>query len=602
MGFLSRDVKGHVMRRNERTTIPRRFIVLDTETARDEKETDDIQRMRLAWTVFAELDTKGTPIYESWTFWKSRAKLMQYIHEHCLEDKETWIVGNNVYFDLQAADFFLHFTRWGWKLDFYYDNGLTYILTAKNGASIVKIVSTTNYYSASVRDLGVMLGLPKLDVDPLTGDESSVSIYCQRDTDICYLAMLAWIRFVMDNDLGKFSLTRAAQSLNAFKHRFMARKIIVHDEEDVRKLEASGYFGGRTEAFFIGRASDGPFVHLDVNSLYPFIMAHYSMPIALVDVIENPTLNDTINVLLEYEAVASVEISTNVPIYAYRWNEKTVFPVGVFRTTLCTESLRQAILRGHVRRVYKLAAYRHEKVFASYVEYFYTMRQEARACGDGVTQKGAKLMMNSLYGKFAQKRPIIVSRESDTSGGYWREEAYDLESKKNTITTCMLGVKITTEGEEYLPDASIAIPAHVTDFGRCLLWSIIEQAGVENVLYCDTDCVILPEREAYRISYPMSETRLGALKVEARYKWIHIMGAKDYQTDTVHKLKGIPSTAERIAERTWQYPVFYRQATHLEKRLRSGYWIETVTKTVAGEYDKGRVQENGRVLPLVISS
>jgi len=595
-----RDISGHLMRRNNRVSMPERVVVFDTETEPSGHGNDEIQRMKIGWTVYVEIDGRGRATYESWNYWKSRWEMMKYIGGLAQERGELWITGNNVYFDLQASDFYLHFARWQWKLDFFYDSAMTYILIARRDRSVIKVVSLTNYLSASVKDLGEMLGNPKIQCDPMTAPVDELCVYCFRDTEITLDAFLGWCRFISDNDLGDFSLSRAGQSLAAFRHRFMSTSILVHQEKDIKELEGEAYFGGRTEAFFIGKPEGGPFVHLDVNSLYPFIMQAFQLPTALLGVYANLSVDDATSILLEYEAVARVELETEEPLYAVRNGEKVIFPIGRFDTYVCTEGLRQAIMRGHLRNVYKLAAYRAGKVFSSYVDYFYKMRTDARASGDRVGERNAKLMMNSLYGKFAQKRPASVTRTPCDPGEYFREPGYIVETGQYVTVTRMFGIETVEIGLEYGPQSVVAIPAHVTEFGRMLLWSIIEGIGAECVLYCDTDSIIIRERDLARVKYPIDASRLGALKTEDRYSDLEIIGAKDYRTDHTRKLKGIPASAVEVGPNLYQFPQFLRQATHLARGLSSGYLIETVTKRVSCDYDKGYVESDGRVTPFIL--
>jgi hypothetical protein len=596
----ARDIGGHFIKANHRVTIPHRVLVFDTETEPSKVGEAELQRMKIAWSVYAEIDGDGRLTIESWNYWTARYQLMRYINGLALDGGELWIVGNNVYFDLQASDFFLHFARWGWKLDFFYDSSFTYILIARCGRAIVKCVSLTNYLMASVKDLGEMLGNPKIECDPLSAPRDELSIYCFRDTEITLDSFMGWCRFIIDNGLGNFSLSRASQSMAAFRHRFMKTPILVHTEKDVQELEGRAYFGGRTEAFFIGKVEGGPFVHLDVNSLYPFIMKAYGLPTALNDVFSGISVDDCVGLLSNYEAVAHVEIETDTPLYAVRDGEKVIFPIGRFDAYVCTEGLRQAIMRGHLCRVHKLAAYRFDHAFSPYVDYFYAMRQESKASGDKVTERNAKLMLNSLYGKFAQKRPAMTERQECPAADYFREEAYDLDAKQNLITTRMLGVQTVQAGEEYAPGSCVAIPAHVTEFGRMLLWSIIEGIGPERVIYCDTDSVIIRESDLPRVKYPIDPGVLGALKMEDRYTDLEIIGAKDYRTDHTRKLKGIPESAEELAPNLYRFPVFLRQASHLSRRVSSGYIIEETTKRVSGDYDKGYVEPDGRVTPFIL--
>ena len=597
----ARNIVAHNLRHNWGCALPSRIIVLDTETESTKTKTGELLRMRIGWTVYADIDKQGAPSYASWNQWASRYEMAKYIAGHAVIPGDLWIVGNNIFFDLQASDFFVYFARWGWTLDFYHESGLTYMLICSRGPSTLKVVSLTNYYAASVKDLGEMIGKPKIECDPLSATLEDLSIYCRRDTEITYEAFLAWVHFVKVEDLGNFSLSLASQAMAAFRHRFMDVKILVHTEKDIKELEGNAYFGGRTEAFFIGKPEGGPFVHLDVNSLYPYIMRWRLMPTALVDVIDSPSLDDCAWISKKWHVIADADVETDVPIYAAREDDKILFQIGHFRTYLCSGGMCEAIERGHLRKVRKMAVYSTGVAFETYVDHFYKMRQDAKAAGDLIKEKNAKLMLNSLYGKFGEKRPASTEKSPCDIELYSREEIYDMIDGVMTTMTCMLGTRCEEIGREYSTRSVVAIPAHITEYGRLLLWSIIEGLGREKVIYCDTDSIIIRERDLAGLQYPLDASRLGALKIEDRYSSLEVTGAKDYKTDHSRKLKGIPKDAVEIGPGIYRFKLWARQATHLERKTRSGYILEEMTRVISGEYDKGIVHPDGHVEPFTVS-
>ena len=154
-----------VLRRNHSGAIPDEMIFLDTETKKVEEGLTERHRMVLAWSCFVIRRPKRANDQEEWEFWDKTFPLSQYLELKARPHKPLWIFGHNVFFDLQSSDFFYYFTRWGWILDFVYDEGMSYILIIHKGDRTIKAVSSTNYYDASLGQLGELLGLPKLGVD-----------------------------------------------------------------------------------------------------------------------------------------------------------------------------------------------------------------------------------------------------------------------------------------------------------------------------------------------------------------------------------------------------------------------------------------------------
>lgn len=577
--------------------LPEVVLVLDTETTGSPTLDGIEHRFRLGWTALCRVTARGEVRDEQWRYWKAADELLDYIERSCPRDGTLYLFANNIFFDLQALGFFRSFTDRGWTLDFSYDSQSSFILVIKRDRWTLKALSLSNYWSASTRELGELLGEPKLEIDFGEASEDELAIYCFRDTEIALDAMARYFALVHDLDLGSFRLSRAAQSYAAFRHRFMPTRIYCHSDPEVRELEELAYMGGRVEAYRIGELEDGPFVCFDINSMYPFIMRNYRLPVKCVDYHSDLSPLDAAGVLAEYSTIAEVEIDTDEPLYAYRLKGRIIFPVGRFIAYLCTEGLRQAILRGHALRIVRAAFYRDDIIFRDYIDAFYSMRKQAKERGDRVMDRMAKLLMNSLYGKLAQRRPVVVSDRPWPGNDYWRLEAIDAETNETIVTTRLFHREITTIGEELAPESVASIPAHITEYGRMLLWNIQESVGRDRVIYCDTDSIFMREPGTDDIGYPVSEGRLGALSRKWSSNRLVIHGAKDYETDADIVVKGIPPGATMLSPREWYFTYWPGQRSHLTRRNADTYLLREMTKRLDLPYGKGKVNPDGSVSP-----
>lgn len=577
--------------------MPTNLLCIDTETKVVIKGNKQFHRLKLGWTVKAAYKKNYGVTNESWHFWDSAYKLCKYIDATVQRDSILYMFGVNIYFDLQASDFFYFMTRWGWICDFSFDKGSTYILIIRKGRKTIKIMSTTNFWTNSARQLGSMLGYHKADPDFHNVSPSDLMCYCFRDTEIVLESMVKYIRFLEINDLGMFRVSRASQSYAAFRHRFMEHKIMAHEDPIVRELETNAYMGGRVECFHVGEVQDGPFVCYDVNSMYPHVMRDCKMPIKPVDYYANPPRADICDVINEYALVAFCRVSTDVPAYAIKYGGKTIYPIGTFNAYLTTPSIKYAIEHDHLRRVYRAVVYEQENIFKEYIDFFYTIREKAKQGGDPVWNKASKIFMNSLYGKFGQRRPIIESDEEIESEDYKREEIWDHETKRYLITTSMMNRRITQYGSEPCRGTVIAIPAHITDYARMLLWNIIEGAGKNAVVYCDTDSIFIRERDTNLIKHPIHPTALGSLSRKWVSKSLVLNGCKDYTTDRETVLKGIPAKSPEIAPGIYRVLQWPKQRTHLHDRQNRYYVCRQIDKRARSEYTKGIVDTSGSVRP-----
>lgn len=555
-------------------------------------------RMQLAWTLFCRYDSKKGFTGDRWNFFTTTEKMWSYITSLPVKSSPLYIVGHNIFFDLQCSDFFYYLTKWGWRLQFTYDKGLVYLLGIYKGPLVIKCLSSTNFFPFSLEKLGEMIGVKKIAVDFKTISRADLITYCHRDVEILQKGMSYYLSLIADHDLGSFKFTRASQAFNSFRYRFMFSRIYLHKHPEVTMLEQKGYFGGRVEARFLGKCPGRSFVHLDVNSLYPFVMKENAVPVRLIDhggYMENSRMAE---LLEKYCCMADCDLVTPVPAYAYRHKGKLVFPTGRFRTVLCSEGLKRAIKNGHLKRIFVHSVYEKANIFTEYVDYWHALKERYSDEGNIVMKEISKNFLNFLYGKFAQQRDIIEQFDDITYDGYWREEVWDSITHQNEVTIKLFNCIYTTFGREPTKTYFVAIAAHITEYARFHLFDLMQTAELENVLYCDTDSLKMKAEFLPLYKKIIHPSKLGMLKLEDTTKHLSIFGAKYYTTEKVSRIKGVPTKARQTGEHTYIYTEFFRQTSHMKSRVDRYVAVREVTKTVKPFYDKGEVLENGKIIPL----
>jgi hypothetical protein len=171
-----------------------------------------------------------------------------------------------------------------------------------------------------------------------------------------------------------------------------------------------------------------------------------------------------------------------------------------------------------------------KKIFKEYVDHFYAMRKTAEKGGS--LEKCCKLMLNSLYGKFAQKSET----ESIYIGTYAEVEEMQQNGEIEGYKPYNLDrAAWTVRKNRPVPHRLPHISAIITARARTLLnWYIIQYA--DSVVYCDTDSVHLtrPMDDQY-----IDPDKLGYMKEEEQGPGIYT-GRKQYIIGDKVKWKGYP--------------------------------------------------------------
>jgi hypothetical protein len=259
-----------------------------------------------------------------------------------------------------------------------------------------------------------------------------------------------------------------------------------------------------------------------------------------------------------------------------------------------------ALSHGHLRRVLRCALYEPDSLFNDYVDYFYPLKVKYEQEGNAIYERMVKIYLNSLYGKFGERRYEEERYDDPWPLEPYRIENYDKETRQRWIETHLFGVTIIQRLQTEGPNSFVAIPAHVTEYARFELFKAIQKAGQGRVFYCDTDSLAIRASDVGIFSADLDETKLGQLSVDKRAHKIRLYGPKDYELDGVRITKGIPKDAKEIEPNTFRYEQFLGSISHIRRGEVTNFITQTVEKVVKGNYEKGNVHQDGSITPYVL--
>lgn len=592
--------KPHRLKAERSLAIPRHLIFFDTETKQEKNDNGEtIQRLRLGWGVYYSRLYGRHLEKANWREFYDSASFWQFVFSHTGHRTKLWVVARNISFDFTIVRGWYYLKRAGYKLKFFYSAGCTTIISIHKKNSSIVFLDSMNWFAESLKKTGERIGLPKLEVDFETCTDKELSIYCKRDTEIELENFKLFIKFLECNRIARLCYTRGSTAMSCYLFGHYANNIYIHNNEQAINLERESYKGGRTECFYIGDLKNENYYTVDVNSLYPYVMSNNKYPCKYVKILQGFDRKALYDVIREKAAIAKVLINTNEPVYAVK-QDRTIFPIGRFWTTLCTPELKYAIEHNHIETVSTTVIYEQAELFRSYVEKLYGLRQEFRSAGVVEYDELCKKMLNSLYGKFGQKGEEWVKIGDCPDEPDRVEQIFYPSKNRRGMLRYLLGEIFELKGFGECFDSFPAIAAHVTAYGRMYLYNLMKIAGKGNYFYCDTDSLIINEGGLCRLNELITPTGLGGLKIEERYQHLTIRGLKDYSLPNKIVIKGIRRNATKITDGVYkqeQWPTF-------RGLLRSGnaneYKIKETVKHLTREYTKGTVTLDGKVWPFVL--
>jgi hypothetical protein len=589
----------HFLSHNRGSEYPREVVIVDTET-NEVALPDGLTGHTLAfgWAFYARRKHGDEWTYQQWYRFTTPAEFWKWVCGKLRRKSRLTIYCHNAEFDAQVVDAFSILSRRKWKLLQACLEGPPTIIRWRRGSRTIRWLDTLNLWRVPLKQIGDKVGLPKLEMPGKWEGKPEEDIYCKRDVEIVWKALLEWWRFLREHDLGTAAPTLAGQAFNAFRHRFMTVPIFIDSNPEALALARAAYLGGRCECFRLGVIREAG-VTLDVNSMYPHIMRSLLAPVKLITVRTRATIADVERYCAAYAVVADVTLDTPEAAYPHVIEGRLCFPVGSFRQCLATPELSYALSRGHIARIHSVAVYERAELFREFVEWGWQTRLKAKAAKDTITDWQTKYMLSSLYGKFGQRGRQWEVVGHDDRDRVAVESSYDLDTRQwkhlRQIHHSIQELQDKGEGINSHP----AIAAHVTSAARLYLWQLIQRAGIENVWYVDTDSLKGAAVIQDKLRDHINPEVLGALKLEDTHAEVTIHGCKDYVTPSKIVRKGVRGNAETVNANTFTQLQWFGWAGSLRRGALNMPLTKPITKTLTREYTKGTTTAAGRVLPLV---
>ena len=423
-------------------------------------------------------------------------------------------------------------------------------------AGLLTFIDTGNYAMLSVDKLGKILKFPKLNKPEFLGKKPKNQIewdelirYNMRDSEISARALD--FLFKSFHKLGASCRpTIASTSMSLFKNKYLKTDYFRHSVPDLDD-EFKAYYGGRTEVFERGLFRD--LNYYDVNSMHPYVMKEFKYPNP--NSIRKTTFNK-LDYVYAYEGVSRVIISapySDYPLLPYRCDDKLLFPTGTFEGWYTHIELIRALDLGYtIKKVIKTIYFKETcRPFEDFVSDLYKLRQDYKS-KDNSMELAVKLLLNSLYGKFAQgyrNKDNWIPYPDDLS----ELDKYDfIERKGNYIR-----VK-----KEFTEPSAFCIPVwagYITAYARIHLHNLITRS---RAVYCDTDSIVTRKS-------CVESASLGGLKLEHKFKQAVFIKPKMYafKTSTADcvKIKGLgvrlnfdQFVNEFIKDKQWTYNKFLK--------------------------------------------
>jgi hypothetical protein len=384
--------------------------------------------------------------------------------------------------------------------------------------------------------------------------------YCQLDCQSLHEVLTKFNELIFKEfsiDIDK-CLTLPSLAMRIYKSHFMPKDSIYQLGGEVEQNIRQSYSGGAVDVYKphnkIGSWFSKQYYKLfyyDVNSLYPSVMSRLLMPIGRPVAFEGDIRLVEPNAYGFFYCNITSPDNLQHPILQRRIRGKgTVAALGTWTGWIFSGEMDNAIKFGYTFEILKGYQFEKGNLFKDYVNKLYELRlQYPKAHPMNLI---AKLLMNSLYGKFGMKvekttfdifnlntdDDLISLKKLLDSVGESIQDFVELGDNKYVFVRNTLS-NVFNEDSYHGSDVNIAIASAITAGARCLM-SQFKNNPNYNLYYSDTDSIVIDQS----LDPSVVGDKLGLLKLEHTIKKAvflapKVYGLVDTEGNELIKVKGV---------------------------------------------------------------
>lgn len=550
---MRRTPRAHYVGHNAVTRIPRAFVYLDTEAHRARDGRSELQTFRLAVAAYDQKRHDGNGWKErDWHRSTDPADLWVWITSKCRAKSRTVLVAHNLAYDLRIADAFTQLPALGWRCAFVRLDGGQAMAIWRLDNKTLSMVDSTSWVPTALEKLGALCGIEKLGLPDDADDDATWFARCVRDVEILADVWMRLMRWVRDDDLGNWKPTGAGQSWAAFRHRFKTHNLLVHEDDDARDAERASTMTGRTEAWRWGTLTGGPFHEWDFQTAYCTIGAECDVPTQLCGELRNPTLDNVLLAARDHAVLVECEVTTDAPCVPCRMEGGISWNVGTFSTTLWGNELALAHGCGAELRMSRVWVYRRAPAIQAFCQWVLAGLDDRTGHPDPVVRVALKHWSRTLIGRTAaqwSKWDLVgTSSEAGVSLGPAIDMGEGVPFRLLQVGHDLMRARPYKEN----PDAMVSIMAWVMAEARVRLWHAMGAAGLDHVMYVDTDSVIVDAEGDQNLL----RARVPGLRVKSVYESLEVLAPRQIVPGGRLRASGVPSGARPLGGNVWEGEVW----------------------------------------------
>ena len=537
------DRQAHYLRPAGSTRIPRTHLALDVEARTGQVNGAWRQAWRLACgDYFTGHVSRGWQLGDRRT-WHKPLDLWVDVNSRVGPDRRLVIWCHNLAYDMRVSGALNYLPAFGFELEGIALEHVAGWARFTRDTATVLMVDLASWLPAPLSKIAQDLGLAQ---PPRPADDASDEVWearCRQDVRVTREAVVQLLSFVEDNELGPWRPTGAGQSHSAWRAQFYTHRCLVHDHLEALDAERHASWTGRAEAWQHGELDNGPYTELDLRLAYCQIAADSEVPTVFVGEAARTDLDWLMALADSHAILAKVTVTTPVPVVPAMGDEHILWPTGTFDTVLWDPELALLAANGADVTVHQAWVYRKAPALQAVCQWIIERLANLDGSVTAVQHRMLKHWARTVVGRCALRyrtweRWGTADTEDVTLGMYHDWDTGDVSE----IMQVGSQLRVLSAQQES-PDSLPQIPGWVMSECRRRLWSLMCVAGLDHVIYVDTDSIICDELGRQRIRRWQDRGGGWPLHVKGTYSKLTVHGPRMLVVDGERRMAGVPLQA-----------------------------------------------------------
>lgn len=617
-----RDIPAHFVRPNEANRYPRRIVTLDSEARIRETRRGETHRFRCAAGSFDELPAGGgEPLRSQREVFATPEAVWEWVDGLTRARVRTVVFCHNTAYDIRITDGLRLLPMLGWLLEFLTVDGSRCVArytrhkdgcgrrqTDQEGAAgrcdcgdrrSLTITDLYSFLPTSLEVIGDRLGIAKRPLPKQTDSEATWLARCIDDVTITRAAVLRLLQYLESNDMGSFRLTGAAQAMACFRHRHMDRySLLAHRDAPVLETERRACWTGRCEAFRWGKIA-GPIHEWDFELSYLRLAARTRLPVRLRGEIGPISVQRLRQLAGTRRVLCEIVAAQETPALPSSDGERIRWPTGEFATTVWDQEILAAVDRGATVTVKRAWVYDSRPALARWAQWLLSELAPDGLPADALERIMLKAWARSLIGRFGLRHPVWEKVGRVPGSTLELVPFHDMDSGEQGAHLTVGGDWFERTGLVEAPDSMPAMMGAIMAAARVQLLDALDWVGWDQVLYVDTDSLIVTAAGHRRLLEDGGPPGGGVLRHKGAYSHATIRGPRSLELGDTLRVAGLPRKAVRRTDGRYEAEIW----EGLDRSLMRGQpGLVHVTKrivTVAGQDSRRRHLPDGSTVPFV---